>query len=185
MTLALAPPLFFDAGVDDPALIIVPHVTGMIHQETIEHILVSGRTAKFPLIDKSDPYAYGKLFARYWNAGPDLIIVEQDMVPPYGFCHEFQVCDQPFCTHRYDCHGPEMAYGLGCARFSAQFQAQVPSLGEQAARAYHGRPYSMPWQALNERIIDLCRHFGAHPHFHSPDAGHLHDYSGQVRDGAL
>lgn len=183
MLLLSEPPRTIGPDVADTARIIVPYVPGMLHRETVQRVVVSGREFHFIAINPADPYAYGRVFARWWNTGPDLIILEQDMVPAYGWCGDFQGCDKPFCTHYYDCNTAVKAYGLGCARFSAALQSRVPSLGQQAAGGGAGRAPSTPWQALNERILDLCAHFGAPAHIHTQDVGHLHDY-GQERADA-
>lgn len=184
MRLNSPPPRTLGADVADTARIIVPYVQGMLHRETVTRVAVCGREFHFIAIDPADPYAYARVFARWWNTGPDLIVLEQDMVPAFGWCGDFQHCDKPFCTHYYDCNTAVKAYGLGCARFSAALQSKVPSLAQQAAGGGAGRAPSTHWKALNERILDLCAHFGAPAHIHPGEVQHLHDYAGEVRDGA-
>jgi len=171
------PPTFLDRGVDDPTRILVPYVRGMIHAETVTHITVSGRESTFVDLDPADPYAYARLLDKWWNRGTDLIVVEQDMVPAYGFATQFQQCPHPVCSYRYHCDAPAKVYGLGCIRFRARLQATHPSLAAQAGGATGGRRFSTHWLSLNERVLDLCQRFGAPVHLHTPDAGHLHDYS--------
>jgi hypothetical protein len=170
---------------DTPATaqIVVPCVAGMLHQETITAVCDTGLSVTFQLIPADDPYAYGRVFASWWNRGQDLIWVEQDMVPDQLFVKRFTACDRPWCTHPYFCDSPVPAYGLGVCRFTSKMQAAVPSLGEQAARDHTLRPYTMHWKALNERVINLGLHFGYKPCLHTPAAGHLHDYGAGAGDG--
>lgn len=176
------PPESIGADVADTAHIVVPYVAGMLHRETVTRVVISGRAYRFVEVDPADPHHYARIFASWWNRGSDLVILEQDMVPHFGWMLEFQSCPKPFCTHYYDCNALEKAYGLGCARFSAALQATVPSLGQQAAGTVGGRAPGTHWRALNERVIDLCRHFRAAPHIHPDDVEHLHDYAGEAAD---
>lgn len=184
MRLNTAPPQSIGSDTADTARILVPYVHGMLHRETTTRVIVSGREFHFVQIDPKDPYDYARVFANWWNRGTDLIVLEQDMVPDYGWCLRFQTCPHPFCTHYYRCNTAAKAYGLGCARFTAALQATVPSLGQQAASGGAGRPACTHWRALNERVIDLCRHFGAPAHIHTDDVTHLHDYSQETSDVA-
>lgn len=173
-------PTFMERQVQDTARILAPYIRGMLHTETITHVLVSGREATFVDLDPADPCGYGRLLDRWWNRGTALVVIEQDMVPMYGFMGEFEGCPQPFCSYRYDCNGPTKAYGLGLCRFSAQLQAAHPTLAAQAAGMTAGRTPSTHWRALNERVLSLTEHVGARVHLHKPDAGHLHDYTREV-----
>lgn len=182
MILTTAPPTLLERQTSDPTRILVPYIPGMLHVETVQHVLVSGREATFVDLDPADPCAYARLIDLWWNRGTDLVVIEQDMVPPYGCMGQMAGCPLSVCTFRYDCGGRTKAHGLGTIRFRAQLQARYPSLAAQAGGATAGRVFSTHWRALNERLLDLCARFGAPAHIHSPDAGHLHDYSREAAD---
>lgn len=184
MTLATAPPAFRPPELDDDMMIVVPYVAGMLHTETIDAVTRTRTRSRYVQIDPDDPYEYGRILTACWNVGLTLVVLEQDVVPPTQWISRFRSCPRHFCTYPYDCDTDTPAYGLGCARFHAKLQATWPSLMEQAARSPKGTPYGTHWKALNERVLDLCKHFASPAHLHQPGAIHLHDYAGEANRAA-
>ena len=157
-------------------LILVPYVQGMLHEETVQAITDSGYPYTLWPLNRDNPYDYASLFAAWWTKPGDLIIVEQDIVPPAGAIDAMVKCERPWCSHSYYCNNPMPAYGLGLCRFTWAIKQIHPTLGEQAARDFRGNARRMHWMNLNERIIDLMNHWGITVHLHEPFAEHLHDY---------
>ncbi len=157
-------------------LVMVPYVEGMLHEETVEAVRASGYPSTLWPIDRADPYQYGGLFAHWWALSGDLVIVEQDIVPPPDAIKKMVECEHVWCSHNYSCDNPVPAYGLGLCKFQHGIRMITPTLGEQAARNYRGVARQMPWAQLNERIITLMNHWGIKVHLHEPEATHLHVY---------
>lgn len=162
-------------------MVAVPYIAGMLHQETVDSVAASGYPYTLWQLDRQDPYAYAALFAQLWVTPGTLIIVEQDMVVPPGAIGEMVTCEQLWCSHLYHTGTPVKSYGLGLCRFDRYIKDTYPTLGEQAARDYHGTARRMRYEALNERVIGLMLHWGYQVHLHQPDAGHLHVY--EAADG--
>lgn len=157
-------------------LVLVPYVHGMLHEETVAVIAASGYPYTLWPLNPDDPYAYGALFAEWWVKPGDLIIVEQDIVPPPDSIDKMVRCEALWCSHQYHCNTDTPAYGLGLCKFADAAKRYHPTLGEQAARNYLGHARQMHWHGLNERIIALMAHWGHNVHLHDPIAQHLHDY---------
>lgn len=162
--------------------IMVPFVDGMLKTATVEALKLTQRPIDFVLIDEGNPGAYSEAFALRWNRGEHLIVVEQDIVPAMDAITAMIDCGKPWCSHPYYCGTPQLAYGLGLCKFSADIQKARPSLGEQAARDHRGRLYTRHWRGLNERIIGLMNHFGHYVHLHHGAAVHLHEYTVDLVD---
>lgn len=163
-------------------LILIPYTAGKLHDETVDAVRAAGYPYTLWPIDAQDVYAYGALFADFWAKPGDLVIIEQDIVPPAGSITKLIECTYPWCSHYYYCNNPVPAYGLGMCRFTDTIKRRLPSLGEQAARDYRGHARRMHYLNLNERIISLMHHWGVTAHMHDPIAAHLHDYG--TGDGA-
>lgn len=160
-------------------LILIPYTQGKLHEETVEAARASGFPYTLWPINAQDVFAYGALFADWWVKPGDLVIIEQDIVPPAGSITALIDCTMPWCSHEYHCNNPVPAYGLGLCKFTDTVKRRLPSLGEQAARDYQGRARKMHYRNLNERIIDLMHHWSISAHIHQPTAAHLHDYEAE------
>lgn len=157
-------------------LVMVPYVEGMLHEETVNAVRGSGLPYALWPLDRGDPFAYAGLFAQWWTTPGTLVVVEQDIVAPFGGIHDMVECPHAWCSFTYDCNTEVPAYGLGLCKFEWGMREMFPTLGEQAARSYKGVARAMRWTSLNERIITLMNHFGMAVHLHGPAATHLHDY---------
>lgn len=156
--------------------VIVPHTPDGLHPRTAAWTLRQQWTPHTIQIDPLYTYGYGELLLSRWTGVQDLVVVEQDVVPPDMALRQFCRCPMPWCTHPYEIDGVLHERVLGCTRFTAALQKAFPHLMWQAARNLGGRRESTPWWSLNEQIIrylDICR-IPVHPH--TPPAEHLHAY---------
>ena len=86
----------------------------------------------------NDDYAYWREVKRRWNGTEDLVIIEHDIEINETILTGFMQCDQDWCTYAYPIIDDRtwLAYGLGCARFSARLQRAVtPEVIEQTYKA--------------------------------------------------
>lgn len=157
--------------------IVIPHVYGGLHTYTALWARASEHRIHAVLLERYNPYAYGQMLQSLWNRHGDLIVVEQDIVPPQGAIEGFLACESDWCTHGYLIDGVEHSQVLGCARFSKRLQADHPRLLWQAASNVGGQRRLAHWQQLNEQIIRELKMARTALHLHPGAALHLHDYA--------
>jgi hypothetical protein len=165
-----------------PPTILVPFVDGMLRPETRDWAAAQEPYATCYQLERTHTGAYGELLLAHWGAGRDLVVIEQDIVPPELAVERFAACPMPWCTHPYLIQDTLHERVLGCVRFSAKLQQAFPHLMWQAARNYAGLRQASTWWQLNEQIsryLDIQR-IPVHPH--TPPATHLHDYR-EASDG--
>lgn len=156
--------------------IFVPYTLPGLHDQTLQWLDGVGSDIDMVRIRPDDVGGYARAFAKRWNLGTQLIVIEQDILPGPEMLSGLLWCQRPWCAHEYYCGTENLAYGLGFCRFSAGIQAARPSLGEQAGKDHRGRPGTRHWIGLNERVISLMQHFGHDVHIHQPQVTHLHEY---------
>ena len=162
--------------------VFVPYVVDMLRDATMDAVLAQAPAARFVPIDPADPYAYGRTLTRVAAESLDLIVVEQDVIPPPGAIAGLLACPDGWCGHRIDCgNGPADAT-LGLAKFGRQLLRRHPDLFVRAAGRGKVGPCRVPWNALDGWIRHVMRAWGVSWHPHSPQALHLHDYSGLDRN---
>ena len=161
---------------------LVPYVDGMLRGDTADAVLAQAPAARLVPIDPDDPYAYGRTLTRVAAESLDLIVVEQDVIPPPGAIAGLLACPDGWCGHRVDCgNGPADAT-LGLAKFGRQLLRRHPDLFVRAAGRGKVGPCRVPWNALDGWVRHVMRAWGVTWHAHSPDAPHLHDYLGPDRN---
>jgi hypothetical protein len=95
--------------------------------ETERSVKAYAPDAKF--IDTSaHDYAYRDALQRHWTGERDLAVIEQDIEITADVVKTFNSCRRPWCV--YDYQGPPhlgyLNFCLGCTKFSAQLQREVP-----------------------------------------------------------
>ena len=88
--------------------------------------------------DLDNEYAYWREVKRRWNGVEDLVIIEHDIEINENVLPGFDKCDKDWCTYVYPISDANtwLAYGLGCARFSAKLQRVVtPEVIESTYKA--------------------------------------------------
>ena len=156
---------------------LVPYVDGMLDGRTVSAVLAQAPAARLVPIDPDDPYAYGRTLTRVAAESWDLVVVEQDVVPPPGAIAGLLACPDGWCGHHIDCgNGPADAT-LGLAKFGRQLLRRHPDLFVRAAGRGKVGPARVPWNALDGWVRHIMRAWGVTWHPHNPEALHLHDYS--------
>ena len=88
--------------------------------------------------DLDNDYAYWREVKRRWNGTEDLVIIEHDIEIGQDTLQGFAECPGDWCTYAYPIIDKQtwLAYGLGCARFSARLQRAVtPDIIEKTYKA--------------------------------------------------
>lgn len=79
---------------------------------------------EYVLTTKASPFSYAEQLRRLWRLeGCDLVICEQDVVPPQGSPHGMLTCPEPWCTHPHPVGDHAVHDSLGLTKFSAKLRA--------------------------------------------------------------
>jgi hypothetical protein len=155
-----------------------------------------------------DTGGYWREFSRRWDGSDDLLCVEQDVVIHDQVIPQLLACPQPWCTFGWvSSNGNASTRWLGCTRFSAQLQRELP-LDQLRCPAIHppserckgifcdigtripvGSCYSRHHECndcgswchahMDSIFPAIMMHLGtSSPHIHTPPVRHLH-YEGR------
>lgn len=161
-----------------PPTVCVPYVRGMLRTETHGRVTRQFPTAELVELPTGSPTAYAKLLVQLWARPGDLVVVEQDVLPPPGSISRLLRCRKPWCTHAYEGKYSELDDMLGLARFSAGLKTLHPD-GMEQALCQGGGSWNWPhWRSCDSRLAKWLRLMGLTPHRHYPDAIHMHDWPG-------
>jgi hypothetical protein len=138
------------------------------------------------LVDVSaDDFAYWRAIEERWTGTEDLLIIEQDMIIHDEVVPQLLACPQQWCVFPYPIFnsGQRLTQGLGCTRFGAALQRQIPAAeferDGKLRNIIDPGLTGVPWQFLDLVIAGRLRlGHGLKPHVHTPDVEHRHDYSG-------
>jgi hypothetical protein len=153
--------------------VCVPFVPGMLRSETERAVLEQWPVAYLFPIDPNSPSRYARLLIELWREPGDLVIVEQDVVPPEGSIRRLFECDYAWCTHPMYHGGERKIDLLGLAKFSAGLKAMWPHAFEAALHHGVGGSHRPHWRSCDTLIARWLRIHKLEPHVHGPDAVHL------------
>lgn len=162
--------------VEPVPMVLIPHVKDMLRPEVDAWAKAQDIPVNPVALDPTNLFAYGELLYQHWNGMADLIVVEQDVIPPDLALDRFATCPMPWCTHPYLIDVTLHERVLGCTRFTAKLQRAFPHLMFHAARNKGGMREHTEWYTLNEQIIRYLDINRILVHAHTPPAIHLHDY---------
>jgi hypothetical protein len=108
-----------------------------------------------------DDYAYGRMFARFWDRGEPFVVVEWDIIPWPGAVTGLVGCPEPWCSHRYPlAPGLHWTTSFGIGKYAPQGKA----LAEWR---------KTPWRLLDGAVIPVLRErLASRPHVHEPPVAH-------------
>lgn len=174
--------------------ISIPYVDGMLHERTRDW-WKAPRTSNDQLVwtvtlDATDDVAYWRWLVEEWTVTepdaferytvpvtPDLLIVEQDMVPAPGVVDRMLDCPRPWCSSPYRIgSGIWLDEGLGCTKFAVRLKTRHPDLMQRVGDLDDDGQPAKTWRRLDTRIARLLRDLGYAPHRHARSE-HLHDYA--------
>ncbi|MES1975758.1 MAG: hypothetical protein V4472_25145 [Pseudomonadota bacterium] len=151
-------------------MLVVPYVEGILAPETVAAV---GDGARFVLIDPADDGAYSALLTDLWAKGADWSLLEQDVVPPYGWRAEFAACPWPWCVLEPKLR-PGVAW-LGCVRFRSELMAEHPDAMAEAQAICDDGDVAWTWRKADVRFARVMDYRHVAAHFHGPRCEHLHD----------
>lgn len=154
------------------------------HPKNVEAIEKYAPQTEF--VETPGLFGYNKAIALRWDGSSDLVVIEGDKEINADVIPSFASCDEPWCSFEYFNY-PEpwsrtVQIGLGCAKFSAACQMQVPI----DAFLCPDPPVAWPcpdcdgagcWRYLDTRIAIaiLSRCISFYPHVHGR-VNHHHTY---------
>jgi len=117
---------------------------------------------------------YWRVFAQRWTGEDDLVTIEQDVRIHPGVIPHFAACPYPWCAFGWEVGPGQMSYWwLGCTKFSAWLQQEVPLTGEQPGDCAACQP--VPCHRHLDVVFQpvMARLGQEQPHVHTPPVTHL------------
>lgn len=140
---------------------------------------------KAELVDTSGSiWAYNEAIEKYWNGKEDLVVIEQDKEITHQVLPSFAKCKKPWCSYSSYIYpkamNVEVAFGLGCVRYSASLQQMVDTSEFickddpvwKQCQLCDGKGC---WKYLDARIAGAIRKYDVDVHCHG-HVKHYHDY---------
>lgn len=153
--------------------VCVPFVGGMLREETRAAVLDQDANAVFVELPRTSPTAYARLLLDLWRRPGDVVIVEQDVIPPPYAIANLLRCTSGWCTHPM-LHGEKVATDLlGLAKFSDALKRLCPQAGEAALLGGIGAYMWPHWRSCDQLLSRWFRHRDYDPCVHLPQAVHL------------
>lgn len=121
------------------AIVAVPHTEDGLKDRTARAVTAQCADPRFCLTTKRSPFSYADVMRDLWRRPGDLIIVEQDVIPPSGAFDRFIHCPAPWCTHPHWTGEHYQHDSLGLAKFSADLRRRLPQLADQVCAAPDSR----------------------------------------------
>lgn len=179
-------------------MVIVPYVAGGLRPEVAREVLRQVPSAELAQLEPEDEFAYADLLRALWREPGDLVVCEQDVIPPPGAIRGLLMCGAEWCCHPGWVQDRYQLHTLQLARFSADLRARLPDLADFALAPSRwwrpgpalrrgevdlwpeGRPEVWPtavewWRADSALALQLLR-AGVRACVHLPAPRHLHDY---------
>lgn len=156
------------------ATIALLYVPGELQQATLDACDGVQRLVERCRTPRDQPSAYARHLIALWRQPGDLILLEQDKVPPRGWFTELRRCPEDLCVFPYYSGDTLVNAGFGVVRFAADLKAFYSHAMERICTADgNGRGWRS-WKGLDTRTFDWFARAGVDRHVHTPCAGHLH-----------
>jgi hypothetical protein len=114
-------------------IVVVPHVEGGLRPQTRAEVRRQWPAAHFALTPRRDPFSYADLWRRLWRVPADLVVVEQDVVPPQGAIAALLDCEHLWCSHPLWLGERYCATTWGLLRLTWSVRRPLPGLMDQLA----------------------------------------------------
>lgn len=116
-------------------LVVVPHTERGLRERTMWAICEQVSDPWFPVTAKADPFSNSDLWRILWRLPCDLIVCEQDVVPPPDSIRRLAVCQDDWCTHPI-WTGERYAFEtFGLVKFSQTLRETCPDLMDMICAA--------------------------------------------------
>lgn len=157
--------------------VALPYVDGMLWRAVQGACEAQAQRVLAFRIDPDDVGGYARLFCDWWSAPVDLLVVEQDVIPPPHSLWAMHRCRYWWCTVPYRVGADPAAGLLGCARFALSMRRRWPTLARRALYSGYWGDGWAPWSLVDTELAGRLRRAGVSPHVHLPTAVHLHPYA--------
>jgi len=114
----------------------------------------------------TDPFAYGSVLRHLWRQRGELVVIEQDVVPPPGSIHRMLTCARGVCTMPIRLHNSVSSLTFGMIHFGAAFRVKFPDALDTlyaaedhryyVRRGWTDLPYDCPPAVLNRAGRKAC-----------------------------
>jgi len=112
--------------------VLVPHTEDGLCPATRSEVQRQSEHAHFELTPKCNPFAYADVLREYWQLTGDLVIVEQDVIPPAnGIRHLFD-CPHEWCSGLVWYGNGYISTSLGFVKFKHSLRRRFPDLADIA-----------------------------------------------------
>lgn len=156
--------------------LVAPYVPGMVRSATRIALARSGYAPNYIALNPTDPFAYARLVVHLWSTRATVVIVEHDIVPPDGSIGALFDCPRPWCIHPYLISGRRYLLGLGLVKLAGTMMGQHPDLARRAVCRKREGVIDTEWRSVDRYLARALQGRNRPPHFHQPDAVHLHEY---------
>lgn len=155
----------------------VPYVDGTLWRAVVGACDAQAQRVLPFAITPLDVYRYAELVTELWAVPVDLIVCEQDVIPPPGSLVTMHRCPHDWCTLDVGSPGQHQGGMLGLARFSLRLRRQLPAIARQALVCGPPGSERAPWPTVSDRLADGLAGAGVRRHVHAGRAVHLHPFN--------
>ena len=157
-----------------PTTIGLMFVPGELQAETLAAVEGVQRLVVRCATPRSQPTSYARHLLKLWDKPGDLILLEQDKVPPLGWFDELRRCSCSLCVYPYMSEGVMITEGFGVIKFKSTLKALYPHAIASALGIHGGSPRWPTYRQLDTRVHGWLRAHDVVRHVHEPLADHLH-----------
>lgn len=134
------------------------------------------------LTPRGDPQAEAAALVKLWGRPGDLVVIQQDKVPPPGSIHRLLECVHPWCGHETPIDGRLHRETLGLVRWRGELKLRWPDLMRSALTRAENDGQLCAWPQGDMRISRWMRIQGIRWHNHEPPVVHRHGERGRWLD---
>jgi hypothetical protein len=180
-------------------MVVVPYVRGMLRPEVAAAVCREWPEAVLWEHEDGHGWTLPNLLRRWWREPGELVIVEQDAVPPPGAIASILACGREWCFHPAWIQNRYADRTHNLVRYSERLRRRLPQAADYALAPNpfwrqrtclrageenpwpEDRPESWPTSIRRQTAdtalaLQLLR-LGVEPHRHLPPVRHLHDYT--------
>lgn len=157
-----------------PSTVIVPYVKDRLRPQTKNAVIRQRHSALFCEHLASDPESYARVIIEASHRPGNLVINEQDIVPPPGAINQLLRCWHPWCYHLVELKGRLTPATLGLAKFGWHLQFRYPNWAELALRDNNDPFLTRLMHEPDMAIANWMDAQGIRAHVHNPPPVHLH-----------
>lgn len=179
--------------------VVIIAVDGGLRPETLAAVEEQFPAVELAIQGRGERFALADDLRRLWREPGDLVVVEQDNIPPPGSIRRLLECPRGWCGHLGPCGGRLQPMTHQLVKWSESYRRRFPDAADVAlgrdVQAERGHcaptghswgwdlhdPRSWPsrvgWITVDSVLARQLQRHGEPWHQHDPPVGHLHDYT--------